>query len=164
MYEFYVNEEWLGVARIPLDTMHEGYAVLKKYRIDADDEHVVVRRKADDDALRAELATRDAEIARLRELVRAAFFEALGPGADPNAWVDSEAFAALEGKSMKCTHCGDEIEGEIYYAYGDETLPVCRFCIDQYESICPVCSEAYDLTGPYEPEMCEDCAALEAKP
>lgn len=59
---------------------------------------------------------------------------------------------------MNCTDCHAEITGEVQYAYGDEDCPVCSACIDQYESICPVCGDAYPLEGPFEPELCTECS------
>jgi len=39
---FYVNEEWRSLAGLPLETVCEGVATLRKTRIDADDELVRV--------------------------------------------------------------------------------------------------------------------------
>jgi hypothetical protein len=54
-FEFYINEEWTGLANAALDADHGFYAALRKNRIDPDDERVRVRRVAEDDTILREL-------------------------------------------------------------------------------------------------------------
>jgi hypothetical protein len=55
-YEFYINEEWTGVAAAALDTDPGWHAALRKRRIDPDDERVRIRRVVEDDAILHSLA------------------------------------------------------------------------------------------------------------
>lgn len=55
-FEFYINEEWTGLANAAMDTDPGWHAALRKKRMDPDDERVRVRRVIEDDALIAALS------------------------------------------------------------------------------------------------------------
>jgi hypothetical protein len=55
-FEFYINEEWTGLANAALDAYYGWHAALRKNRIDPDDERVRIRRVVEDDAILAELS------------------------------------------------------------------------------------------------------------
>jgi hypothetical protein len=65
-YEFYINEEWRGIASAELDTVEaNGGATLMKHRFDPDDERVRVRLVIEDDQILKELAEQAERIAAL---------------------------------------------------------------------------------------------------
>jgi len=71
-FEFYINEEWTGIAATALDEEIGWSAGLRKRRIDPDDERVRIRRVIEDDAILTELANAIAERDALRtELAKA---------------------------------------------------------------------------------------------
>lgn len=55
-YEFYINEEWTGLAAAALDADYGWCAALRKHRIDPDDERVRIRRVVEDDQILNQLA------------------------------------------------------------------------------------------------------------
>lgn len=54
-FEFYINEEWTGLANAALDQDAGWQAALRKHRLDPDDERVRIRRVAEDDTIIREL-------------------------------------------------------------------------------------------------------------
>lgn len=73
-YEFYINEEWTGLATAALDIDAGWQAALRKHRLDPDDERVRIRRVAEDDtiiresdSLRTQLSSALATIEELRK-------------------------------------------------------------------------------------------------
>jgi len=68
-FEFYINEEWTGLATAALDIDYGWHAALRKHRTDPDDERVRVRRVIEDDAILQQLTT---ALARVKELEKAA--------------------------------------------------------------------------------------------
>ena len=80
-FEFYINEEWTGLASAALDSDPGWHAALYKKRMDPDDERVRVRRVVEDDqilkdisslesALKVAKAERDDREARLGAIER----------------------------------------------------------------------------------------------
>ncbi len=69
-FEFYINEEWTGLAAAALDKDAGWHAAIRKHRIDPDDERVRIRRVAEDDAIlkQIESLTKQLEEARDVEL------------------------------------------------------------------------------------------------
>lgn len=62
-YEFYINEEWTGIASAPLNYDPSWHAALRKKRIDPDDERVRIRRVAEDDELITQIDRLTAQLA-----------------------------------------------------------------------------------------------------
>jgi hypothetical protein len=68
-FEFYINEEWTGLASAALDEEAGWRAGLRKMRIDPDDERVRVRRVIEDDEMLFQLSKVTAERDDLRRTV-----------------------------------------------------------------------------------------------
>lgn len=66
-FEFYINEEWTGLADAAIDAEYSWHCALRKHRIDPDDERVRIRRVAEDDTILKENETLRAENEALRK-------------------------------------------------------------------------------------------------
>lgn len=71
-FEFYINEEWAGLATAALGADCGWCAALRKHRIDPDDERVRVRRVIEDDAILNKIAAAEARIQELEQKLEAA--------------------------------------------------------------------------------------------
>lgn len=97
-FEFYVNEEWTGIAHAAIDTDTNFTASLMKKRFDPDDERVRIRRVIEDDALIAELATLRGLLERALPYVKNIANFRNDEDSKP-AKLASEIESALEGKA-----------------------------------------------------------------
>lgn len=78
-FEFYINEEWTGLASAALDSDPGWHCALRKRRIDPDDERVRIRRVSEDDAIIAELSTLRSENEELRKAITKVINSATDP-------------------------------------------------------------------------------------
>lgn len=65
-FEFYINEEWTGLANEALDAEYGWHCALRKHRIDPDDERVRIRRVNEDDAILKERDALKEEVNKLK--------------------------------------------------------------------------------------------------